>query len=225
LCGFLFALHEFSFSVAVGIASSRHTGVTAYLINYLWPTLTVVLGVLILKEAASRLLFWGSTLALLGVIIAILGGDVQALGALTTDPLACALALLAAFAWALYSNLTRVRQGSIPDAAIPAFMLLNASVALIFRLAIPETSHLSITTFFEIAFLTACAPAGYILWDFAVRHGNIILVGVLANLTPIVSTILASIYLSIELPFRVWLALILVTLGGMLAGRASKKLG
>jgi drug/metabolite transporter (DMT)-like permease len=99
-CGSLFVFYTAAVYLAVGLAKSREQLLEIALVNYLWPALTVLCSLLLLKKRATLWLVPGTALALTGVFL------VMTLGAhvswrsfaehLRSNPVAYALALAAA---------------------------------------------------------------------------------------------------------------------------------
>jgi drug/metabolite transporter (DMT)-like permease len=78
-CGLLFVLYEICLSVAIGLAQDRAQSMELGMINYLWPSLTIVLAVLCRQQA--RWLWPGVALCIWG-LVRVLSGD----GAAATCP-------------------------------------------------------------------------------------------------------------------------------------------
>ncbi|MGB9022784.1 MAG: EamA family transporter, partial [Candidatus Bathyarchaeia archaeon] len=69
-CGALFIIYMASLYVAIGTATNRLQVLEVGLVNYLWPTLTLLLAVPILKSRARATLIPGCLLAFGGVLLA-----------------------------------------------------------------------------------------------------------------------------------------------------------
>lgn len=67
-CGLLFVVYMVAFALAIGMANDRQQTLEIGLINYLWPSLTLLLAVPLLKLQARWWLWPGVALALFGVI-------------------------------------------------------------------------------------------------------------------------------------------------------------
>jgi len=110
-CGSLFVFYTAAIFLAVGLATDRAQLLEIALVNYLWPAMTVLCSLLLLKKRASRWLLPGTALALTGVFLVMTQGGSVSWDSLTehlqSNPAGYALALVAAVSWALYSNLTR----------------------------------------------------------------------------------------------------------------------
>ena len=115
--GGLFVFYEAAISASIGLAASSTQTVELSMVNYLWPSLTVLLNSTAMRGARgfARALP-GAAVATVGVMLAI-GGDAGldagvVAADISSNPLPFALALAAAFAWASYSVVTpRITNG------------------------------------------------------------------------------------------------------------------
>ncbi len=154
----------------------------ANLLNYLWPLLIVVLAP---RAAPLR------PRQLAGCVLAFAGGAlVIAPSALTITHVAgYALAVFAAFTWAVYS-LAPARLPAYSSWATGGFCL-GAGVLALAAHALFETSYRPSAT--ELAGMAAIGigPLGiaFVLWDRAMRTGRAATIGSLSYLTPVLSTL------------------------------------
>ena len=129
--GGLFVLYEAAISASIGLAASSTQTVELSMVNYLWPSLTVLLNSTAMRGARgfARALP-GAAVATVGVMLAI-GGDAGldagvVAADISSNPLPFALTLAAALAWASYSVVTpRITNGKD---ATPYFMIGVAAV-------------------------------------------------------------------------------------------------
>ena len=120
-CGVLFVVYMTSLYVAIGTASNRLQVLEVGLVNYLWPSFTLVTAVPILGRRARATLLPGCLLGFGDVLLAAAqaGGAWQVfVGNLETNWSPYVLAFVAAVCWALYSNLTRRWAGGARSGAI-----------------------------------------------------------------------------------------------------------
>jgi drug/metabolite transporter (DMT)-like permease len=73
-CGSLFAFYPAAIYLAVGLARDREQLLEIALVNYLWPALTILLSLPLLKKRASFWLIPGTALALVGVLLVMTPG-------------------------------------------------------------------------------------------------------------------------------------------------------
>jgi drug/metabolite transporter (DMT)-like permease len=223
-CGVIFVLYTSFLYLAMGLPADHQVSVEASLFNYLWPAMVMVLSVPLLGRKARPWLAAGVVLAVAGIAVAPLGrGDFSwsGIGArLAADAWAYLLALTAAVLWGLYSNLSRKWAAHCEGSGVPVFMLATGAVLLLVRLfLVTETSTLKWTTVAELVFIAAFpAFLGYAFWDLAMRRGHMTLVAAASYFTPVISTVVACLYLLRTLPgWQLWLGCGLVTAGAFIS--------
>jgi drug/metabolite transporter (DMT)-like permease len=208
----------FGYHAAYFIALRNAPVVEAGLINYLWPLLIVLLAAPI---AGEKLRWWhlaGAGLGLAGIVVLAFGrGDLGFAGDHWKGYLA---ALGCAFAWSLYSTISR-RFGEVPTDAVAGFCVVTALLALPLHLIFETTvTPAGATTWLALAAL-GFGPVGaaFYLWDIAVKRGDIRALGALSYLTPILSTSALIIAGRAQASPSLLLATALVVAGAVLAAR------
>ncbi|MHC4886348.1 MAG: EamA family transporter [Planctomycetota bacterium] len=134
-CGIWFVLYNGFLYTALGMAADRQQAVEVSLINYLWPGLTLVFSVPLLRLKAR----WGWLL--LGIAISL--GGIAVLNDLSIDslvanaagnPLAYGAALGCAISWGLYSSLNQRWSGETGAATVPLLLVVSGVILLLMRL-------------------------------------------------------------------------------------------
>jgi len=226
LCGLLFVFYMVAFSLAIGLANSRQQTLELGLVNYLWPSLTLLFAVPLLKIRARWWMWPGLVLAFVGVLWAISGGRGlsvhQLLENVRSNPLAYALAAGAAVSWALYSNL--VRLFSKGKGALPLFLLATGGVlwGLYFRFSSTRL-HLDWPAVGELLLMGAITAISYQCWDLAMKKGNATLVAALSYFTPLSSIFIAGLWLNTLPGSSFWPGVGMVVAGSLLCWSASRK--
>jgi drug/metabolite transporter (DMT)-like permease len=221
-CGSLFVLYNLCLYPAIDRAASHAQTVEVALINYLWPALSLALAVPILHKRASAWLWPGLLIATVGAGWAVSQGSVSLHSlrvGLGSNPLPYLLALVAAFSWALYSNLTRRWAAGVADSAAPLFLiatgialaLLHGCTASYVRLPLGFGALAQLAYFTLFPTLLA-----YVFWDVAMRKGNVVLVVTLSFFTPLLSTVISCLYLGVPMGRDLWIASALVIAGAMI---------
>jgi drug/metabolite transporter (DMT)-like permease len=180
----------FGFHFLLFMALRTAPAVEANLINYLWPLGMVVLAPLVLpglrltggQVGAALLGFAGAALAILGRSPAGVGGGAPAFHS------GYLFALGAAFVWSTYSLGTR-RVPAFDTAAVGSFAAVSGLLSLACHWALEPATTLSGGDWAAIALL-GLGPLGgaFFLWDAAIKRGDPRRIGLLANLTPLLST-------------------------------------
>jgi len=219
-CGALFIVYMLSLYVAIGTAINRLQVLEVGLVNYLWPTLTLLLSVPILKSKARPTLTLGCVLAFGGVLLAAaaVGASWEGfIGNLGSNWFPYMLALIAALCWALYSNLARRWANRAESGAVPLFLLASGLILAGLRFVSPEATRWTGQSMLELAYMVVFPTTlAYAFWDAAMRRGNMILVVSLSYLTPLLSIIIGSVYLGVVTGWNLWVGCLLVVAGSLL---------
>ncbi len=223
-CGILFLLYMLALYLAIGLAGDRHQVLEIGLVNYLWPALTLLFSLLLLKKRARLWFIPGTVLALLGVYLVLTQeGSISWTSFsrnLKSNPLAYALAGLAALSWGLYSNLTRRWGGPSEGGAVPWFMLATGFVLFVLCLLRPEGSIWSVRAAAEILFMGLATSVAYIFWDLAMRKGEMVLVAACSYFIPLFSTLVSCLYFGITAGTKLWIGCVLIILGSLISWRS-----
>jgi drug/metabolite transporter (DMT)-like permease len=223
-CGSLFVFYTAALYVAVGLAKDREQLLEIALMNYLWPALTILFSLPLLKKRASLWLIPGTALALTGVFLVTTQGArfswMSWRGAVQNNPAAYALALAAAITWALYSNLTRRWSGPQSDGAVELFVPATGIVLLALRLMATEPTAWSLRVMAEASGLAVVTSLAYILWDLAMRKGNLLLVVACSYFTPLLSTGVSCLYLKVSPDPKLWIGCALLISGSLVTWRS-----
>jgi drug/metabolite transporter (DMT)-like permease len=210
--GGLFGYHALYFA-ALQLAPPAE----ANLVNYLWPLLIVLLSAPLAGEKLGWPHLAGALLGFAGVALLAVNRGVSFSGAYA---LGYALALGCAFAWSLYSVLSR-RFGETPTDAIASFCVAAAVLSLLCHFLFEHTVWPATPTAWFAVLALGLGPTGgaFYLWDHAVKRGDIRALGALSYAAPILSTALL-IACGLAVPTSaLLLAALLVTAGAVLASR------
>lgn len=212
--GGLFGYHALYF-FALGHAPAAQ----ANLLNYLWPLLIVLLSAWVLGLRLSWFHWCGIASGVAGSFMLLgqmLLGKGVAFSANFIPGYAAAIA--AAFTWALYSVLARKWSSAVPTAALAGFCLVTAILAGLAHIWFEPAYSLTPTNWL-VAILLGLGPLGaaFFLWDYGMKQGDPRLIGTLAYITPVASTLLLVAAGFAEFSLALGLAALLVAGGGMLA--------
>jgi drug/metabolite transporter (DMT)-like permease len=218
-CGALFVVYIACVYLAIGIAANRVQVLEVGLINYLWPSLTLVMAIPILKRKARFTLIPGCLLGFGGVLLA--SGQFGEswntfLENLVSNWAPYALALIAAVCWALYSNLARRWAREAESGAVPLFLLASGLALVGLRILFPERTEWTIQPVLELAYMAVFSSIlAYTFWDIAMRRGNVTLVVSLSYLTPLLSIIIGTLYLGVVTGWNLWAGCLIVIAGSI----------
>lgn len=224
--GLLFVAYEISLALSIGYAHNRGQAMEVGMINYLWPSLTMLFAVLLRQQAASiPLLAPGIVLAFVGIVWVMKGNEPFSAGRLAENfadnPLAYALAFLAAFLWAAYSVFAR-RHGS-GKSAVGLFLLATAGLLwLRYFQSHQPPMRFSASAAIQVAVLGTFTAVAYSAWNFGIQRGSIGLLAALSYFTPVLSSCLASAWLGVTPPWTFWAGVAMVTAGSLMSWWATR---
>lgn len=214
-CGLLFIFYTVTSYASVSLASNRAQVTIVVLIKFLWPLLTLLLTIPILKAKASPWLTGSVLVSMAGIVVANLGGRIQDpeafLASISLNLLPYILGLASALAWALYSNLGRRFIGESEEGGAGFFILATGLVLGLFSLTRSEPRHISPALIGQLLYQSIMTTfVATLLWDASMRKGNIVVVAAASNFLPAVTVILTALMLgvAITMPMLVGSALI-----------------
>lgn len=190
---------------------------TACILNYLWPLMTVLFSVLIMKERLSIPKLLALFLSFLGVIIIMFQPGTSA--GTGIDIIGCLSCILAAASYGFFCVLNKKRGGSqlinmFVYIGISAMLALCAGalegfLSMADGLSLPSVAQIPGFLWHGI-FVTAVA---YLLWAMALQGGNTATISNFAFATPAISMILSSLFLK-EPVYATSIAGLIFILGG-----------
>ncbi|GKX50099.1 aromatic amino acid DMT transporter YddG [Budvicia aquatica] len=224
-CGSLFVIYMVCFALAIGMAANRQQTLEIGLINYLWPSLTLLFALPLLKISARWWLYPGILLAFSGIIWVVSGGSLSLndfIYNISSNLLAYLLAIIAAVAWSLYSNLVRIYCHG--KGVLPLFLFVTAACLWIMTPIFSQlpTKMIPQDAILELLLMGATTAIAYVCWDMAMRKGNITLVAALSYFTPLFSILIASLWLNTQPGRAFWPGVGLVVIGSLLCWSASR---
>jgi drug/metabolite transporter (DMT)-like permease len=202
------------------LALQTAPAVEANLVNYLWPLLIVLMSPLFTKSLKLNVRY----------VLAALSGFAGAVIAITYNSSALAsssieigylFALAAAVIWATYS-LATTKVPSFPTPAIGLFALVSGLLALGAHFLFEPAATIS-TTDWLLLLVLGVGPLGgaFYLWDAALKIGDPRRIGLLAFLTPLLSTVLLILVSGESVSWQLLLATGLIVGGALLGPKAS----
>ena len=220
-CGVTFSLYFLFLYLAIGLAESREQLIEIGLIQYLWPTFTLLFSLVLLPKKASPLLIIGMLLALSGGYIAITSGAVFSLDAIVVNfqnsPYPYVFAFIAAVFWALYSNLNTLLTAEDGLGVFAFFMLFTGLLLFGSGIFLGEEFILSKVPYFELFYLGTVSTLGYALWEYGMKKGDVTLITVFSYFAPLLYALFGMWYLGVEMEGYIILSCILLIAGAFLS--------
>ncbi|MDA8456991.1 aromatic amino acid DMT transporter YddG [Acidovorax sp. GBBC 3334] len=221
----LFVSYELCLALSIGYAATARQAIEVGMVNYLWPTFTMVAAIAFNGQKANLLVVPGLAISLAG-ICAVLGGGrgVDLPGMLAnvqSNPLSYGLAFTGAVIWAAYCTVTaRIAGGRN---GITMFFMLTALVLWAKYLATGAADmDWSLPTAVSLAFAAAAMGFGYAAWNVGILHGNVTLLAGASYFTPVLSAALAAVLLRVPLTAAFWAGAFMVCGGAILCWLATR---
>ncbi|KAA8820590.1 hypothetical protein CSQ85_02080 [Bifidobacterium rousetti] len=229
--GALFVFYESSISLSIGLASTAEQSVEVSLVNYLWPTMMVLLAAAIgrphRKGAVWRALP-GAVVATAGVALAVGGNSgldpAAALHHVASNPLPYLLAFAGASAWSLYAVITPSMSGGLDGTSV--FFPGVAVVLWIIHFTSGQGWPAAMPGPVAWLAVVACAAViggGYACWGYGILHGSLRTLAVASYATPVLSVGASSVILGLSLSLPFWLGTVLVVSGSALNWLAERR--
>jgi drug/metabolite transporter (DMT)-like permease len=227
VCGGLFVVSGVTIGLALGTAVDAHQAIEVGIVNYLWPTLTVLVSVVLPPWQRVR---WtivpGITLAVVGVVW-VVGGDAhfdlaRAAAHVSVGPLPYALALCGALAWALYSVLSPRLSGG-HDGIVVFFAGTAVALWLVYLSSgMPATGRFDAAGVIALAVAALVLGTAYACWNVGILRGNLVVLASASYATPVLSSAVAALLLGAQLSATFWQGAVFVTLGSVLSWWATQ---
>ncbi|WP_339025855.1 aromatic amino acid DMT transporter YddG [Leclercia pneumoniae] len=221
----LFVSYEICLALSLGYASTRHQAIEVGMVNYLWPSLTIVFAILFNGQKSRLWVVPGLLIALFGVSW-VLGGEQglhvdEIVSNILSNPLSYGLAFAGAFIWAAYCTVTRKYANG--QNGITLFVLLTAlTLWMKYLLSDQPEMTFSLPIVFKLLLCGMALGVGYASWNIGILHGNVSLLATVSYFTPVLSAALAAALLSAPLSFTFWQGALLVCAGSLLCWYATR---
>ena len=215
----LFVCYELCLSLSLGFTHSGRQAIEVGMVNYLWPSMTILLAVIVNRQKTSPLIIPGVILAIVG-IGRVLGGDggfslTEMMNNVMDNPLSYGLAFSGAVIWAIYCVVTqRIAQG---NNGITLFFILTALTLWVKYFTSPQPEFvLSWHAWISLMLAAMAMGFGYAAWNVGILHGNVTVLAAASYFIPIISAVLAAFMLDSHLTLAFWQGTAMVSLGSLI---------
>jgi len=210
----------FGYHFMLFLALQTAPAVEANLVNYLWPLLIVLLSPIFTKSLSLNFRYVLAALSgFAGAVLAITynGSGLESLSV----EVGYFFALAAAVIWATYS-LATTKVPRFPTPAIGLFALVSGVLAIGAHFLFEPAASISTADWFLLLVL-GVGPLGgaFYLWDAALKIGDPRRIGLLAFLTPLLSTVLLVLVSGKPLSWQLLISAALI-IGGAFFARSTK---
>ncbi|MCZ4061555.1 aromatic amino acid DMT transporter YddG [Pantoea sp. LMR881] len=214
----LFVCYELCLSLSLGFTHNSRQAIEVGMVNYLWPSMTIILAVIVNRLKTSLFIIPGVILAIAG-ICRVLGGEhgfslTEITRNVMDNPLSYGLAFSGAVIWSVYCVVTKkIARGSN---GITLFFILTALTLWIKFLWSPQPPFvLSAQVWISLALAAMAMGFGYAAWNVGILHGNVTVLAAASYFIPIISSVLAAFILDSQLTISFWQGTAMVSLGSL----------
>lgn len=221
----LFVAYELCLALSIGYASNARQAIEVGMVNYLWPTFTIVAAILFNGQRTNALIVPGFALSIAGICW-VLGGDqgLDAAGMLHNvrdNPLSYGLAFAGALIWAAYCTVTaRIAGGS--NGVTLFFILVSVTLWLKYLLEGGGTMHFSTEAIVYLVLAAGAMGFGYGAWNIGILHGNVTVLAGASYFIPVLSAALSTVLLRAPLSWAFWQGSAMVCGGAILCWLATR---
>jgi len=229
LGGLLMVSYEVCLALSIGYSQNAKQAIEIGMVNYLWPSFTMVATVVFHTKKANFLIIPGIICSLIGIMW-VLGGNngidiSQMVDNIKFNPLSYGLAFIGAILWSAYCVVTIKFAKGINGITL-FFMLVAIVLWLKFFLQGNQLSDLSFNSK-SIIYLVLAAISmgfGYAAWNIGIMKGNITVLTGASYFIPVLSSALSSIILATTLGLSFWQGALLVCIGSVLCWLSTKEI-
>ncbi|WP_303045814.1 aromatic amino acid DMT transporter YddG [Turicimonas muris] len=213
-----------SFAFSLALSKGGTQAMEVGMINYLWPSLTILFAVIFNHQKAKWWLGIGMLGAIYGICIVLSRNVLVDFKGMyfhiLENPLSYFLGLTAAISWAAYSNFTKAwSRGENPTVLVFAADVIIFNVLNLSGVEVPK----DFTWFgLGIAVLAALVLGfAYGFWTIGVQKGNITILSIVSYFTPVLSCVFASIFIGAQLTGAFWIGVGMVVVASFICWRAT----
>jgi len=201
----LFVSYELCLSLSIGYANSGRQAIEVGMVNYLWPTFTMLSAIAFNKQRANALIMPGVLVSILGICF-VLGGeqglDIAGMAENVKDnPLSYGLAF---------------------TGAVIFFILTALALWIKFFATGGGAMHFSVSALVYLALAASAMGFGYAAWNVGILHGNVTVLATASYFIPVFSAALAAALLHAPLSFAFWKGALMVVAGSILCWLATR---
>ena len=222
----LFVSYELCLSLSIGYASNARQAIEVGMVNYLWPSFTLLAAIVFNRQRANALIVPGFVLCLLGIAWGLGGEKCLDLPGIVQivelNPLSYGLAFAGALIWAAYCTVTaRIAGGKN---GVTLFFMLTALALWVKYLFFADEGAMqwSLQAALYLAMAAAAMGFGYAAWNVGILHGNMTILAGASYFTPVLSAALAGLLLRTPLPWSFWQGACMVCAGSVLCWLATR---
>lgn len=195
------------------------------MVNYLWPTITIVFAILFNGQKARWWIAPGAILSFCGIYW-ILGNGQVAIDSfvehIKLNPVSYILALGSALTWSAFSSMTRAwSKGENLSTVVFFFDILI--FGSFWAMGVGGSPEITLFGVLNVVLGGLAMGFAYAAWTHGMSYGNITVLAIASYFTPVLSCLFASVWIGAELTLSFWQGVAMVVTGSLLCWHATKK--
>ena len=195
------------------------------MVNYLWPTITIVFAILFNGQKARWWIAPGAVLSFCGIYW-ILGNGQVAIDSfvehIKLNPVSYILALGSALTWSAFSSMTRAwSKGENLSTVVFFFDILI--FGSFWAMGVGGSPEITLFGVLNVVLGGLAMGFAYAAWTHGMSYGNITVLAIASYFTPVLSCLFASVWIGAELTLSFWQGVAMVVTGSLLCWHATKK--
>ena len=221
----LFVTYELCLALSIGYANTAQQAIEVAMVNYLWPTFTIVSAILFNRQKTSWLIVPGFVLSIVGICW-VLGGaqgfsPASLVHNVLDNPLSYGLAFVGALIWAGYCTVT-ARLANGKNGVTLFFILVSVSLWINYLLIGGAPMHFSTQSVVYLLLAAGAMGFGYAAWNVGILHGNVTILAGASYFIPVLSAALSTLLLRTPLSLAFWQGAAMVSGGAILCWLATR---
>ena len=197
------------------------------MINYMWPCLTVIFGMLFNGQRGRWWVAIGFLLCIIGIVMVLSGDHGFDVGLFIDNwrqnPLSYWLAVAAALTWAGYSSMTRAWAGGKNSVVMIFFLdwMMFVGLSLFTAGPVTEINWTGGLGWLSILLCATFTSTGYASWNYGMMKGNMTLLAIFSYMTPVISAAFSSWWIHASLTWGFAKGVMLVVIGSLVCWMAT----
>lgn len=222
----LFVAYELCMALSIGYTHNNKQAIEVGMVNYLWPTLTILFSNFFNQQKSNLLIIPGICLSMFGICW-VLGGEYglsinAVMLNIYANPLSYGLAFLGAILWATYCTVT-ARSANGKNGITLFFVMVSIILWIKWMLIGDSFPPLELNSLIYVVGAAFAMGMGYGAWNIGIMYGNVTLLAVASYFTPVLSSLISAVFLNTYLGFSFWQGTCMVSLGALLCWISTRK--
>ena len=220
----LFVSYEICLALSIGFSENSRQAIEVGMINYLWPSFTLIASILFNQQKATWIIVPGFILSMIGITwvlgdegiqLAVIWENIQ------SNPVSYFLAFIGAIIWSAYCIVTaKFAQGK--NGITFFFMLVALALWIQYFWMGPTAFNFTLKSSVYLLLAASVLGFGYAAWNVGILHGHVMILATSSYFIPIFSAFFAALILQTTLSFNFWLGVVMICIGSLLCFIATK---